>query len=210
MGPNPSHAERWPLIHTRFAGFSSSHCAFSLPRQASWEDFPNKLLGPNDLFKVYAWGNSNQNSMSSQSSDYSFISLCGTHHPTSLSHKPPGRNICFRHTLSLAVLWCLLSPIPTSSIIVLPFLEECPSLSPCLSSARPRRPILDISDRVICQCCKFLMTSCHLLFPPWPSLCCFIRYKSMSMILSKDAKKRFILELTWWWMSPLSTSNDKC
>lgn len=80
-----------------------------------------------------------------------------------------------------------------------------PGLSPCLSPSRPMMPVLDVSDKAICQHCKLLLGSRHLLFLVTISLFnCLIRYKSMPVILSEGARKKSTLEFTWWPMAPLS------
>lgn len=146
----------------------------------------------------------------SSQNNNSFFSHHAIHHPNSISHKSIQRKVCFSHTLSLAGPWLSFGPISTYFITVLPSLEECLNPSSCLSPSRPMEPVLDISDKVICQHCKFRVGSCHLLFPMTISLFNdLIRHKSMPMIPSEDAEKKSTFELTWWQMAPL-TSNKKC
>lgn len=133
----------------------------------------------------------------SSQNNNSFFSHHAIHHPNSISHQSIQRKVRFSHTLSLAGPRFSFGPTSTSSITVLPSLEECPNPSPCLSPSRPMEPVLDISDKVICQRCKFLVGTCHLLFPVTISLFNYlIRYKSMPVIPSEDAEKKSTLELT--------------
>lgn len=104
-----------------------------------------------------------------------------------------------------AVPWCPPRPGSTSFISLgLPG-RTFPGLSPCLSPSCPMMPVLDVSDKAICQHCKLLLGSRHLLFLVTISLFnCLIRYKSMPVILSEGARKKSTLEFTWWPMAPLS------
>lgn len=138
--------------------------------------------------------NSDHNSMSSHSPHATHM-LTSPCRETSVSDTP--------------FLCCPLMPIQTYVHIFRHSLglagRTVPGLSPCLSSSSLLTPVLDVSDKVLCQHCKLLVGSYHLLFLVTISLFnCLIRYKSAPMILSESARKKSTLELTWWPMAPLS------
>lgn len=203
------------LMHLRW--LSLTHLTFPLVHHASWDHFLIKLLLPLATLKVCFGGNPNHDSTSSQ---------------TTATHSSPSRpRSSLHHVLTSPYRktsvsdtpfpCCPLSPIGTHVHIFLHTLglpgRWFPGFSPCLTFSRPMMPVLDVSDKVICQHCKFLVGSCCLLFLVTISLFeCLVRYKSVPKILSEGARKKSTLGLTWWPMAPLypqmtnASNKDTC
>lgn len=183
---------------------SLTHLTFPLVHCASWDHFLNELLLPLATLKVCFGGNLNHDTHLLKLQELVYIPA--GHPPADImsSGVPTEKHLCQTHPFPC----CPLRPIWTHVHIFLHTLglpgRWFPGFSPCLTPSRPMMLGLDISDKGICQHCKFLVGSCHPVFLVTISLFdCLIRYKSVPKIPSEGARKKSTLGLTWWPMAPL-------